>query len=299
MSHIQSGSRRHSARLQQKEENDYSASAATTNGKHVATAPTTKVQTSATNTRKRKNNYDEDDDGFVFSRVKKPKPRQSTSAQQDQPPRLPTLPEAEKPALSPSRDKQHASDEAWSDKHGAPTAPPQKRRNRMSFSTPGTKDQQPTRRSKRLSTEAQDDRGSPIGKPAQQLRIPKIRKEKVEKQKPPAQHSQPPPQDQPHDNRSAAPERVPLEDSHASTKIALPFADTPVISRNKAMRDRKSGKGERRSSLGLRGRRASSLIDSGTSNGMFQTWRFQILADSCSIAARRGRSSRLLQAYRE
>lgn len=45
-------------------------------------------------------------------------------------------------------------------------------------------------------------------------------------------------------------------------KIALPFSDTPVINRNKDMR-RKTG--ARRSSLGMRGRRASSLIDSGHS----------------------------------
>ncbi|KAI0019312.1 hypothetical protein F4780DRAFT_449107 [Xylariomycetidae sp. FL0641] len=45
-----------------------------------------------------------------------------------------------------------------------------------------------------------------------------------------------------------------------SKKIALPFSDTPIINRNKEMR-RKTG--ARRSSLGMRGRRASSLIDSG------------------------------------
>lgn len=51
-----------------------------------------------------------------------------------------------------------------------------------------------------------------------------------------------------------------------ATKIMLPFADTPVITRNKEMR--KGAKdGHRRSSTGLRGRRASSLIDSGLSNG--------------------------------
>lgn len=50
-------------------------------------------------------------------------------------------------------------------------------------------------------------------------------------------------------------------------KIALPFADTPIIRRNKEMRKRGSGEGHRRSSTGMRGRRASSLIDSGTSNG--------------------------------
>ena len=47
-----------------------------------------------------------------------------------------------------------------------------------------------------------------------------------------------------------------------ATKIALPFADTPINKRNKELR-----KGHRRSSTGIRGRRASSLIDSGTSNG--------------------------------
>ncbi|KAH6984062.1 Mis12-Mtw1 protein family-domain-containing protein [Ilyonectria destructans] len=47
----------------------------------------------------------------------------------------------------------------------------------------------------------------------------------------------------------------------AAAKIALPMSDTPVINRNKAMR--KKGNGNRRSSLGMRGRRASSLIDSG------------------------------------
>lgn len=45
-----------------------------------------------------------------------------------------------------------------------------------------------------------------------------------------------------------------------SKKIALPFSDTPIMNRNKEMR-RKTG--ARRSSLGMRGRRASSLIENG------------------------------------
>ncbi len=49
-------------------------------------------------------------------------------------------------------------------------------------------------------------------------------------------------------------------------RIMLPFADTPVITRNKEMR-KGSKDSHRRSSTGLRGRRASSLIDSGMSNG--------------------------------
>lgn len=53
---------------------------------------------------------------------------------------------------------------------------------------------------------------------------------------------------------------------HAS-KVALPVADTPVMQRNKKMRQKKGKDQRRRSSLGMRGRRASSLIDSGASNG--------------------------------
>ena len=56
-----------------------------------------------------------------------------------------------------------------------------------------------------------------------------------------------------------------------ATKIALPFADTPIQRRNKEMR---ANSGQRRSSLGNRGRRASSLIDSGKSNG-------RIMIDIC------------------
>ena len=56
----------------------------------------------------------------------------------------------------------------------------------------------------------------------------------------------------------------PIEISFDATKIALPFADTPIIRRNKEMRKTNAA---RRSSLGMRGRRASSLIDSGKSNG--------------------------------
>jgi kinetochore protein Mis13/DSN1 len=61
--------------------------------------------------------------------------------------------------------------------------------------------------------------------------------------------------------------RSPEPSQGATSKIALPLADTPVIRRNKEMREGRAGKKQRRSSLGMRGRRASSLIDSGASNG--------------------------------
>ncbi|MCJ1474416.1 hypothetical protein MMC13_003074 [Lambiella insularis] len=70
------------------------------------------------------------------------------------------------------------------------------------------------------------------------------------------------------DSRWLTEVHVQLKDpSKDVTKIALPFADTPIIRRNKEMR-KGAGDGSRRSSLGLRGRRASSLIDSGKSNAL-------------------------------
>lgn len=69
-----------------------------------------------------------------------------------------------------------------------------------------------------------------------------------------------------------------------ATKIALPFADTPVIRRNKEMR-KGADTGHRRSSLGMRGRRASSLIDGGKSNG--RLWICSDEADPSGLVADR------------
>ncbi|KAL7923681.1 Mis12-Mtw1 protein family domain-containing protein [Trichoderma austrokoningii] len=53
------------------------------------------------------------------------------------------------------------------------------------------------------------------------------------------------------------------ETSTEPTKIKLPMSDTPIINRNKEMRKKGGTGGSRRSSLGSRGRRASSLIEGG------------------------------------
>jgi kinetochore protein Mis13/DSN1 len=66
------------------------------------------------------------------------------------------------------------------------------------------------------------------------------------------------------------PEQLAVGRKQNATKvISLPFADTPVIKRNKEMRAAqvRHSSGSRRSSSSLRGRRASSLIESGQSNG--------------------------------
>ena len=129
----------------------------------------------------------------------------------------------------------------------------------MSFSTPNVREEKPVRRSKRLSDEHEQRGSSPQHKAR--------RKEPVE----PAPMA---PNYRLENDKRLTREKTPAVttevtegEGHSATRIALPFADTPVIRRNKAMREGKSGKGERRSSLGLRGRRASSLIDAGNSNG--------------------------------
>ncbi|OQD89661.1 hypothetical protein PENANT_c002G02665 [Penicillium antarcticum] len=73
----------------------------------------------------------------------------------------------------------------------------------------------------------------------------------------------PPKAKAPETNGYQSPEQPP-----AGTKVALPTADTPVIQRNKELRGGKGEKKGRRSSLSRRGRRASDLIDSGTSNAL-------------------------------
>ncbi|RDA84531.1 hypothetical protein CP532_3755 [Ophiocordyceps camponoti-leonardi (nom. inval.)] len=67
----------------------------------------------------------------------------------------------------------------------------------------------------------------------------------------------PPPPPTPPPPPSPPPPQLPA----SPTTIALPMSDTPVINRNKEMR--RKGAPSRRSSLGSRGRRASSLIDNG------------------------------------
>lgn len=59
-----------------------------------------------------------------------------------------------------------------------------------------------------------------------------------------------------------------VEEEEKTSRIMLPFQDTPVIRRNREMRKSSADGGHRRSSSGMRGKRASSIIDEGRGNGM-------------------------------
>ena len=198
--------------------------------------------------------YDEDDDGFLFKRVKKQKPQ--VTAARTISPRV----NHDASQIAANRDTVHSG-------HALEIPAPdgdgvggiKKRRNKMSFSTPKIVGEKAVRRSKRLSQENSGRDGSPKPKGRRKDSVA----EKSSELQPQTQAPSP-------QKKSDALPATAIEatDDHSATKISLPFADTPVIRRNKAMREGKSGKGERRSSLGLRGRRASSLIETGNSNAL-------------------------------
>jgi kinetochore protein Mis13/DSN1 len=193
--------------------------------------------------------YDEEDDGFLFTRAKTCKVRASACNAAHVSAPVVTEPQPI------SRDEPILADGDGDVTERAKG----RKRNKMSFSTPNIREEKPARRSKRLSDEDDQREGSPQRR---------ARRKEATGQAPAGTiHQQ-------IDDQPPAREKTPnvtsdviVGEEHSATRIALPFADTPVIRRNKAMREGKGGKGERRSSLGLRGRRASSLIDSGNSNG--------------------------------
>ena len=281
MSSTQRPPRRLSARLQEKDgEPEYYSSQTNKPPQPSKNAPATDGATMH-NGRKRKHSescvdyfhgcdtltdvpaYDEEDDGFMFTRVKKTRQRVPEPNKVPLPERS-TAPVAEPTIVNdvvPAQNAPTRKDEPATNGDGP--RPVKKKPPKMSFSTPKPKDEPPLRRSKRLSDENQVH-ASPLPKPR--------RKEERSPQQPDpvkeTHSSQKTKSPIPVERNDAEGEESETQQHHSATKIALPFADTPVIRRNKAMRENKSGKGERRSSLGLRGRRASSLIDSGNSSAL-------------------------------
>ncbi|EXJ75732.1 uncharacterized protein A1O5_00239 [Cladophialophora psammophila CBS 110553] len=260
MSSIQRPTRRLSARIQEKADATLYATYEQSNGSvkrrvgasDSAAAPAARPS----NEKKRKMDYDEEDDGFQFKRVKK-KELQIKSAEKEN---------ATLPARNDAPKTQATTDRTEMLKNEETGRKPKQRRNRISFPTPNPNEDPPPRRSKRLSKDNEEHNGSPVKKSVRREELKKCEyhAEAAPKASPKKKLDKPP-AEKAEDNQQE--EIVPtLQENHASTKIALPFADTPVIKRNKAMREGKAGKGERRSSLGMRGRRASSLIESGNSS---------------------------------
>ncbi|KAF2011548.1 hypothetical protein BU24DRAFT_376797 [Aaosphaeria arxii CBS 175.79] len=208
-----------------------------------------------------KKTYDEDDDGFQFTR----RTTRKSAAKAQQQPATETIPEEPaKPAPAPARRKKTPA--------AAPSAP-----------IPEQNDVAPKRRrSTRLSAdqeqiEIQQGAQKPAPKRVRKSVAPPVEKEREREKAKSKKQTTPAPETAVEDRSARAQPIVKTPNQNelhvakkrdgAATKIMLPFADTPVITRNKEMR-KASKDGHRRSSSGLRGRRASSLIDSGLSNAL-------------------------------
>ncbi|KAK8241865.1 kinetochore protein-like protein Mis13 [Phyllosticta capitalensis] len=214
--------------------------------------------------------YEEDDDGFTFSRgrSRKTAKKPTTAPVQEEP-----EPEPE-PASAPPKVTKPAKAAPTKPTKPAPSEPakkPKTTKKSLAAIAPAVADEiEPgpkRRRSARLSGDhvPQSQAPAAVATPAaekpkrtrksiaeKETRTPKGRAEEDEGLALVGPNGAQPQSDQP---------------SREGTKIALPFADTPIIKRNKELR-KGGGSGHRRSSTGLRGRRASSLIDSGTSNAV-------------------------------
>ncbi|KAL6232279.1 hypothetical protein BDW75DRAFT_218032 [Aspergillus navahoensis] len=197
--------------------------------------------------------YDEDIEGFQFSRIASKKQKGSISTEQRGLP----APEEIAPQPSPRRGRppkkrvEEKSDDVAKQKASEGTGKRQTRGRTKKAPEPEPEPEpQPQTQSERSKRSA---RKLDEGEQVQQVPMEKKRK----KGQPSKSHEE-------QRNGFVSPEQP----QAGTATIALPVADTPVIQRNKEMRGKKSGKGSRRSSLSMRGRRASSLIDSGASNAL-------------------------------
>lgn len=176
--------------------------------------------------------YDEDEDGFTFAR----KTRSKKAVDAPVP--------VSKPATSPAKPRASARTTTRSDS---------KTDSRATAPSSEADSTRPKRRSARLSGDKEE---------VVQI-LPPTDKGKRKRKSDELKSAE--------NDRSGSPElpqnELQVDKKRDGTKIALPFADTPVINRNKEMRAMKSKVPNRRSSVNSRGRRASSLIESGTSNG--------------------------------
>ncbi|KAJ5516186.1 hypothetical protein N7527_007746 [Penicillium freii] len=198
--------------------------------------------------------YEEDAEGFQFSLLPSKKPRPSIEAVPENPRSgVENAPPKSTPKRGRPRKKQR-------DDEITPSAVPAK----------GENVELPSRRPTRGA--AKTTHTEPESQPTNTIRSSRARDnpEHQPETKKPKKAGRPP----------KAKQQVQVSESNGynspaqppeGTKVALPVADTPVIQRNKEFRGGKgdkSDKGRRRSSLSMRGRRASFLIDSGTSNAL-------------------------------
>ncbi|RYC54036.1 hypothetical protein CHU98_g12173 [Xylaria longipes] len=194
--------------------------------------------------------YDEQDGDFHFTRgSKRAKTAQPEPIPEDE---LAATPPAPKPAPRRGRPPKKKVDREEAPKPAPKPSPkplPTRTSKRRSQTPMQSPDVPPPQRSTRHRTRSSIDKVDPVPTKATNGAL---RTRRVEEEREPETASTPMDVDKV--------ERT--EEVSEARKIALPFSDTPIINRNKEMRKKT---GNRRSSVGMRGRRASSLINSGHS----------------------------------
>lgn len=227
--------------------------------------------------------YDEQDGDFMFTRAK----RQKTAPVKEPPPNPPEPEPAPKSTVKKSRGR------PANGKKRASPPPPKQQRKDEEVEAPVTSSKRPTPRKrnsspsvqeealdvpkKRLgrrkkgSTEevAEDEQTQELAAASRTNGVATARGDgarrtsgRLSRKKQAA-----PTEDESDVQNTTATVDTPLEKDPNATKIALPFSDTPINNRNKEFR-KKGGAGaggRRRSSITMRGRRASSLIENGQS----------------------------------
>lgn len=195
--------------------------------------------------------YDEEHDGFPFTRTRSKRTKAAPAVQQPEPIREEAQDEVPKPAPAKSRRKKS---------FGTPSVPAPvpadkgakgvKRRRSARNSQDGTTVDPPVLEVKKRRGKDQAPVNGKSREDSEASKAAQVEGEREDSIQVVEGVSQPQSVEIPRD----------------ATKISLPFADTPIIRRNKEMR-KGADTGHRRSSMSNRGRRASSLIDSGKSNG--------------------------------
>ena len=221
--------------------------------------------------------YDEEDEGFAFSRTraKKSKP----SKVKEDVPQVVTKLALEHP-VAPTTTKKRPRKKSFSSPAALPAVESRTVGNGKSTGhSDNSQDAEPPQLTVKKKRRSRDHAGvtvqAAVPEPVEQPLAPVQQPDKAVSPPQTSKHGPVPPQ--PVTQKSAEPEHhqsqagtgqtpADAEPPFDATKISLPFADTPIIRRNKEMR-KGAQTGSRRSSLGLRGRRASSLIESGKSNG--------------------------------
>ena len=193
--------------------------------------------------------YDEEDDGFMFTRTRSKRTKATPAVQIPEPVLEDVREEAARPpVVRKSREK--SIEAICTTAPAKETREPTRRRSARNSGDSATIEPPPLEVKKKRPKQKGASKSNPVD----------------EREVPLAQEHAEPEDSVDVSGEVSAIQRQEYDRSRDVTKIALPFADTPIIRRNKEMR-KGTGDGTRRSSLGMRGRRASSLIDSGKSNG--------------------------------